>query len=344
MKRLRWLPGPLVLVGILYWLGGAELGDRLRNLSPGWVFVALLLSVLQVALSAWRWRFTAARLGMRLPFRRALAEYYLAGFLNQVLPGGVVGDVTRAWRHAGQDVPAGRAIRAVILERMSGQVVMTGVALASLVLMVSTMTRSGSGPEGEILRGWLVTGSVVAAALAVVGVAAYRLLQRRLRGEIRRALLAPRALPVQLVTSALVVASYLGVYLASARALGVETPATILLPLVAPVLVAMLIPLTVAGWGVREGAAALIWAAVGLGAADGVAISVAYGLLVLVSALPGGLVLLWGPISARRRTPRTGGPDRRARPDPGGRSGSEAATRHPSAGWAEGSERGARTP
>ncbi|TVR65278.1 MAG: hypothetical protein EA422_04565 [Gemmatimonadales bacterium] len=321
---LRWLPGLLVLVGILYWLGGAGLGDRLRNLSPGWVLVALLLSVLQVVISAWRWRFTAARLGMRLPFRRALAEYYLAGFLNQVLPGGVVGDVTRAWRHAGRDVRAGRAFRAVILERASGQVIMTGVALASLVLMVSTMVGGGSAADGEILRGWLVTGAVAVASLGVVGAAAYRFLHRRLRAEIRRALLGRRALPVQMVTSALVVASYLAVYLASARAVGVETPVSVLLPLVAPVLVAMLIPLTVAGWGVREGAAALVWAAVGLGAAEGVAISVAYGLLVLVSTLPGGLVLLWGPVSPGGWKPRTGDPDRRARRSPGERSGSEA--------------------
>ncbi len=47
-----------------------------------------------------------------------------------------------------------------------------------------------------------------------------------------------------------------------------------------------------AGWGVREGAAAVLWGAVGLSAVDGVAISVAYGLLVLFSTLPGGLILV----------------------------------------------------
>ena len=70
---------------------------------------------------------------------------------------------------------------------------------------------------------------------------------------------------------------------------------TALLPLVAPVLVTMLLPVTVAGWGLREGAAAALWHAVGLTAADGVAISVAYGLLVLVSSLPGLLFLGFTP-------------------------------------------------
>ena len=56
----------------------------------------------------------------------------------------------------------------------------------------------------------------------------------------------------------------------------------------------MLIPVTVAGWGLREGAAAVLWGAVGLAAADGVVVSVAYGLLVLIGSLPGALFLMVG--------------------------------------------------
>ena len=51
--------------------------------------------------------------------------FILPILLNQVLPGGVTGDVSRAWRHARTDAPAGPAVRAVVLERLSGQVVMT---------------------------------------------------------------------------------------------------------------------------------------------------------------------------------------------------------------------------
>jgi hypothetical protein len=100
---------------------------------------------------------------------------------------------------------------------------------------------------------------------------------------------------VQFITSGVVVGCYIGTYLISARAIDIQTPLLALVPLVAPVLVTMLVPVTVAGWGVREGAAALLWGGVGLTAADGVAISVAYGFLVLLSTLPGGVVLALGP-------------------------------------------------
>ena len=152
--------------------------------------------------------------------------------------------------------------------------------------------------------------------------------------SLRSALLASSALPVQLVTSIAVVGSYVAMYLAAARAVGVESPFTVMLPLVTPVLLAMLIPVSVAGWGVREGAAAAIWASAGLAAADGVAISVAYGLLVLVSTLPGALVLVGDGITRRRPGPpavhpkdrdRTAGP-RRA--DDAGPAGAAHRTGH----------------
>jgi hypothetical protein len=120
--------------------------------------------------------------------------------------------------------------------------------------------------------------------------------------DARVALLGP-ALPVQLSASLAIVASYLAVFVMAARSVGVDTPLTILLPLVAPVLVTMLLPVTVAGWGLREGAAAALWHSVGLTPADGVAVSVAYGVLVLVSSLPGALFLGVSPRGPAESSP-----------------------------------------
>src|SRR5688500_15505184 len=138
------------LLAALAWiLDGDALIDRLTDLEPIWVLIALAISLPQMALLAFRWRLTAARLGLALPFGTALSEYYLATFLNQLLPGGVMGDVSRAWRH-GRAVPEmapagavatpallpagalGPAVRAVILERASGPVVMAAAAVVAV--------------------------------------------------------------------------------------------------------------------------------------------------------------------------------------------------------------------
>lgn len=285
---------------------------RLADLRAPWVAFALALTVPQVLLLAWRWRFTAGRLGIDLPFRVALGEYYLGILLNQVLPGGVLGDVSRAWRHARGSGSTGPAVRAVILERISAQLVMTLVAIACVLALpwAGAAMRAGlavvvvaalAGALVATLRPRTLGATVPAAATTTeTGV-------RRMGADARQAVLARDAVGLQLSSAVLVVGSYIAVFLVAARAVGIGTPLTTMLPLVAPVLMTMLVPLTVAGWGVREAAAAWLWSLMGLGAEEGAAISVAYGLIVLASSAPGVIVLV-GALSGRGRT---------ARPPPG---------------------------
>jgi uncharacterized membrane protein YbhN (UPF0104 family) len=332
---LRVLGGPAVLLVVLALVDVPEVLARLGDLRPGWVAAALGIAALQVVVSAWRWRFTSARLGAELPLSAAIREYWLAGFLNQVIPGGVVGDVSRAVRHARDDArdrPGRRAVHAVVLERLSGQVVVGIAALASAAVLLTPM----SGPwvvvvvGAGMVAGAVSAGSGPAASWTGAKAADEDDATRSFRADLRHALFHPDALAIQLATSSAVVASYVAVYLAAARAVGVETPFVVLLPLVTPVLLAMLVPVSVAGWGVREGAAAAIWAAAGLNAADGVAISVAYGVLVLVSTLPGALVLVLDGIRGRRAAPASGGmpdPGRRADRSPAGGAGPGSAAR-----------------
>ena len=68
-------------------------------------------------------------------------------------------------------------------------------------------------------------------------------------------------------------------------------PTTTLVPIALVVLVAAAVPLNVAGWGPREGAAAWAFAAAGLGAAAGASVAVAYGVLALLATLPGAVLL-----------------------------------------------------
>ena len=288
-----------LLIALARWLEVDEIVERLARMQPSWVGHALAISVVQVVASAWRWRFTAGRLGIELPFSTAVREYYLAMFLNQVIPGGVVGDVSRAWRHARRSA-SGPAVRAVILERASGQVVMAIVAMLSIVSL--PMGLGLTWWWGAMVGGAIVVGAVVAGLWVRVRELNETSLVGRFWQDARHALFAGSAFPLQFASSVLVVATYLTTYWIAARAIGVDTPLVVLAPLVAPVLLTMLIPVTVAGWGVREGAAATLWGVAGLTVVDGVAISVAYGLLVLLSTLPGGLVLALGPTPDPRLT------------------------------------------
>ena len=116
-------------------------------------------------------------------------------------------------------------------------------------------------------------------------------------------LLTPRVWTGVVVTSAVVLAGQLATFVLAARVTGSTAPLALLLPLTLFALLAMAVPLHVAGWGLREGAAAWVFGAAGLTATQGVATAVTYGVLTLVAGLPGAGVLLFGRLGARPRVP-----------------------------------------
>ena len=323
MRVMRALISLSLLALLAIWLDVGALLDQLRAVEAEWLVAALALAVAQVTISAWRWRYTAERLGLPLPPGVAVREYYLATFLNQVLPGGVLGDVSRAWRHA-QAGAAARAVHAVIIERVSGQLVMLAIAVVSGLYLAIIV------PEGPASRVALfVAGGGILVVVAVLGLARRRMLAvtnepgasepgvsepgasepaPRFVASLSHALLQHPALETQLAVSALIVATYLATGWVAGSALALGLPALQLLALTAVMLVAMLVPVTVAGWGLREALAAAVWGAVGRSAVEGVALSVTYGLFVLVGSLPGALVLLGRRHAERSKSNTTSSP------------------------------------
>jgi uncharacterized membrane protein YbhN (UPF0104 family) len=95
-----------------------------------------------------------------------------------------------------------------------------------------------------------------------------------------------------MLLSTAALAGHVTLFVVAARAAGSTAPVTQLVPLVLLALLAMGLPLNVGGWGPREGVAALVFGAAGLGAALGLTTAVVYGVLALVASLPGAGVLL----------------------------------------------------
>ncbi|WP_416394864.1 lysylphosphatidylglycerol synthase transmembrane domain-containing protein [Allohahella sp. A8] len=270
--------------------------DADDSVSLGWIILALAASLPQYLLSARRWQVTAFQLGLELSYAKAVSAYYKATFFNQVLPGGVLGDVSRALEHGRQGTMAQRftAWRAVAIERLAGQLVL----VLAVVLTLPFVSSVAGTPAASItsLSNWSTTLTVGALTLPL---AAYMICRNmafvsRLRVglhafavDIARAWLVPALLARQLLLSLGVLASYVISYFALAHAFGFSGDLWWLCSVILLVLLSMSLPLSVAGWGVREMSAAGLWLAGGQDAAAGLAIAVAYGLLNLVCSLPG---------------------------------------------------------
>ena len=128
-------------------------------------------------------------------------------------------------------------------------------------------------------------------------------------GDLRDGLLARRAWLGIALASALVVCGHAATFLIAARTAGITAPPSQMLPLALLVMLAMVLP-SVGGWGPREGVTAWAFGAAGLGAEQGVATAVAYGVMVLVASLPGAALLV---VSWFRRIRPRNRPNRRSR-------------------------------
>jgi glycosyltransferase 2 family protein len=295
-----------VAVGLLtlVWrlVDGGEALQLLSQANMAWVIAAVAVLSFQIVLSALRWQITAGQLGITLDRGSAIREYYLSQIINQTLPGGVLGDAGRAVRarsHAGLWASG----QAVVLERLAGQV---GLLIVLSGAFVVTLTV----PGGLEWPGWLATLVAILISLALIvplvmsGFA--RLLPPRSRQFItellssaRRALAGKKTWVVQLVLSlATALANIAGVVFC-ARALGVDLSFGVAMAIVPLILFTMLVPITVSGWGLREAAAIALFPLAGLSATEGLATSVAFGVVLLVIALPGLWFLRRSPQSVR---------------------------------------------
>ncbi len=301
----RWarLLGGAAILAVLVWrLGTGPFLDGVRTVSWWSLAAAAGIALVTTACCAWRWRLVARGLGVEVPMASGVAAYYRSQFLNTTLPGGVLGDVHRGVQH-GRDVgDVGRGLRAVGWERSSGQLVQIVLTVILLLLLPSPVRSSVP----------LVAAIVLAAALGLVvlawllphsGPSRWARAMRTAAADIRHGLLARRAWPGIVIASSVVVAGHAATFLIAARTAGSTASLAQLLPLALLVLVAMGLPTNIGGWGPREGVAAWAFAAAGLGATQGVATAVVYGVMVLVASLPGAIVLLVAWL--RQRSQRT---------------------------------------
>ena len=295
MRLLRPALGTVIVVAVVVHVGTGAVADGLRAVSGGAVAAALGIGFLTTAAAAARWVVVARGVGLRLGFGGALAGCYRAQFLNSVLPAGVLGDVHRAYDHGRRSGDVARGVRAVVIERVAGQVV--------VVLVCAAILLASPGPA----RGLLDPVTALWAVAVVAGVALGLGQVPRVRTALSalatdaRVGLGGRGGPAVVGLSVLATAGHLTLLVVAA---GPVAPLGVLLPLLALALLAMGLPVNVGGWGPREAATAVAFGAAGLGAPAGLAVSVTYGVLALVSCLPGLVVLLLPrTVQSRAATP-----------------------------------------
>ena len=97
------------------------------KLNIKYVLIIVLISMVQYLLSAYRWKYISSKSGHDMNYIFCIKYYYISGFLNNILPGGVIGDIYRAYSAKSSDkrvIDLSKSITSIVLERLSGQIML----------------------------------------------------------------------------------------------------------------------------------------------------------------------------------------------------------------------------
>ena len=294
----------VVLISFIFWkldLSSSYL--RLINLKHGYLILALLvLFILQFNNTA-RWRAVLIAIQAKLSFWTSFRLLYIGVFFNQTLPSSVGGDAVRMYLARKEGLSIVSAINGVILERVA-----TVGGLILLVLLTQPLLLNRIGDNAAklvfpILAILLVFGIIILMLLDRLPIQfkGYKIIRGlgHLASDTKRLLLSPMGATVSIGLGAsgniliAIAAFFLG------QALRIDLTLLDCLVLIPPVILITTIPISIAGWGVREGAMVTTLAYVGVSEGDAFIMSLLFGISILIASLPGGFIWIKGGYKRR---------------------------------------------
>lgn len=283
----------------------AGIAARLEDLSVAWLIAAAVLVFAQNALIVtWRWERVVAAIDAALPPWRLLRATVISLFFNQVLPSTFGGDGMRIWLLCRLDRRLGPAFRSVLIDRLLGLFGLLLLGLAGATYLIGKLDEPG--PAWVLLPVSLSGIGLIAAApllVRLMGWLPLPALRERLRTVAQEvaALARNRRCLTELVgVSILGQVALSGAIILIAVSLGIPIDPLGTLAVMPGVMIASSIPVSIAGWGLREGSMVVGLGLLGVGQADAVLVSIVFGLLALGFGLAGGLV--WLLTGGRRPT------------------------------------------
>jgi len=295
--------GRLLVTAGLFWflvsrIDVGQAADLISKSMSSSLLAGVLVLAATIPVNALRWH-TILSSGNKFPSTFTLLKIILVGlFFNQVLPTGIGGDAVRAWRCKQLGIDLGAAIRSILIERASGYSILVILYAFGLPFLLAAMPEAfeqriilavlGAAIGGLALLfvlDWVT--SLAPPSPVIVLLADLSRDARRLCSEFSR-------LAMVLFLSGLGI----GLTVLSFKFLGdsvsVELSYPTWLIIVPPVALIQLLPVSLAGWGVREVTLVVVLVGFGVPNENGLATSLLFGLCQIVIALPGGLIWLTG--------------------------------------------------
>ncbi len=309
MKTWGLLALKIALSGALIWyfIGKSDLGavmESLRQVDAATVVAVLAMFLAQIVLVAWRWGalMRLVGVGKGFSFHEIVRTVWSANFFNTTLVSSVGGDAFRLWTIVRAGNPLGKSVNSIFLDRLTALMALMILIAISLPYVMELIA-----DEAAFLSYTLLIAAFLAGFAALFHadrlprqIQHWQLVRglANLAADTRRlSLHMDNLLPVAALS---LLVHILNIFVVYVLARGLEIGISFLdcFFLVPPVILAMTLPISIAGWGVREGAMIVSLGLIGVSQESALVLSILFGLGITLAALPGGVIWLF----SRNRT------------------------------------------
>jgi uncharacterized protein (TIRG00374 family) len=316
MNHRSRLHGLLVLAvkigfaALLFWIifsnvNFAGIKERVYQLSTFGCALITMIFAAHAVLSVVRWRAIIVHLGGSVGLCTIISGSLIERFVNQALPAIVGGDGARIIELVKGGEKTMIAAYSVFVDRLFSLAGAFGLVLALLPLS-SFIVTAGSPRVFLIL---VSTVSLLAIAVLLIPPGSFwtkfdgnRVVSfvSRVATTLREFSLTPRLAMLTIGSSLIMQALFVACFLVLSYDLKIDLRVKDAVALIPLVMLASLVPISLAGWGVREVAAAVLLPMAGVPASDAVALSLVFGIAYLATSCLGGAVWLIIHVVGRR--------------------------------------------
>lgn len=300
----RYVISISLLVILLTTANLGEIWGTLKTSSIIYLVIALLFAFCRVFISAYRWQIMLSPKGIHVPFGSLACFYFVGNFFNMFLPTVLGGDVVRGYELARFSRRAVDSIATVLMERILGFLALILICWIALIFGFRNL-------EGTNIL--LVIGVVSVAFIFLMALLSNtrftarilsltRIFKRwNIEGALKETYKSLRSFTAskKVLLNALVISllyQFVGIVSTFfiSQSLGLGVPFVYFLIVMPIIWVIMMVPISISGLGVREGAFVLFFTQQGVSTENALLLSLLFFALTVVLALVGGLIYAWG--------------------------------------------------
>jgi glycosyltransferase 2 family protein len=292
----------LVSLALLYFalrgINFAAVQSRVSQINVGWIALAVLINLVQVFIGALRWREISQLCQAPLTDLQAFRYNMIGTFFNQTLPSSIGGDAVRLWLVNRTGAGWRAATYSILTDRAIGLIALALIIVASLPWSYD-MIADGNGRLALVvvdfaallgglgflllahlhwrwLKSWWPTKHIHACSVIANKV----IFDRRSGPKIAILSLSVHVLAVVIAWCAV-------------RAIAAPANFAQVFMLIPPIMLITMLPISIAGWGVREATMMVAFGYAGLAQTDGTVVSILFGAVSFVVGCVGGLVWIF---------------------------------------------------